>query len=167
MHSFHQIVPFIFIQSYGGFVTARVVQRDLAVNRTFSCAARWVLLISSFCLALSPFVPSFQCCPRLQLPILRFLFFPLFALNFLLLFPSDATYAERYMGEVGPEAYERTDLSIDVRPFRNVSFLLVHGSADGINSMPMTFPTNTQYTLSVPLFQIMFTTKIRPNLSEL
>ncbi|CAK5075786.1 unnamed protein product [Meloidogyne enterolobii] len=42
----------------------------------------------------------------------------------------DATYAERYMGEVGADAYERTDLTQDVRPFHNVSFMLAHGSAD-------------------------------------
>jgi hypothetical protein len=35
------------------------------------------------------------------------------------------------MGEAGAEAYERTDLTVDVRPFQNVSFLLAHGSADG------------------------------------
>ncbi|KAL3103666.1 hypothetical protein niasHS_000302 [Heterodera schachtii] len=78
--------------SYGGFVTARAVQRDLAINRTFSCAAS-VAPVSNFKLY-------------------------------------DATYVERYMGEAGPEAYERTDLSTDVRPFRNVSFMLAHGSAD-------------------------------------
>uniref|UniRef100_A0A914KW76 Uncharacterized protein n=1 Tax=Meloidogyne incognita TaxID=6306 RepID=A0A914KW76_MELIC len=42
----------------------------------------------------------------------------------------DATYAERYMGEVGADAYERTDLTQDVRPFHNISFMLAHGSAD-------------------------------------
>ncbi|KAF7639718.1 hypothetical protein Mgra_00000639 [Meloidogyne graminicola] len=42
----------------------------------------------------------------------------------------DAIYAERYMGEVSSDAYERTDLTQDVRPFHNVSFLLAHGSAD-------------------------------------
>jgi dipeptidyl aminopeptidase/acylaminoacyl peptidase len=43
---------------------------------------------------------------------------------------TDATYAERYMGEAGGEAYERTDLTVDVRAFHNISFLLAHGSAD-------------------------------------
>uniref|UniRef100_A0A183C9C1 Dipeptidyl peptidase n=1 Tax=Globodera pallida TaxID=36090 RepID=A0A183C9C1_GLOPA len=78
--------------SYGGFVTARAVQRDMTVNRTFSCAASVA-------------------------PVSNFKFY-------------DATYVERYMGEAGPEAYERTDLSIDVQPFHNVSFMLAHGAAD-------------------------------------
>uniref|UniRef100_A0A1I8C169 Peptidase_S9 domain-containing protein n=1 Tax=Meloidogyne hapla TaxID=6305 RepID=A0A1I8C169_MELHA len=78
--------------SYGGFASARAVQRDHSVNRTFQCVASVA-------------------------PVSNFKYY-------------DATYAERYMGEVGADAYERTDLTQDVRPFHNVSFMLAHGSAD-------------------------------------
>ncbi|VDD92007.1 unnamed protein product [Enterobius vermicularis] len=42
----------------------------------------------------------------------------------------DATYTERYMGNASTLAYDRTDLMRNVTKFKNVQYLIIHGTAD-------------------------------------
>jgi len=76
--------------SYGGFVSARVIQRD--DNSTFKCAASVA-------------------------PVSNFKYY-------------DATYTERYMGAASSEAYEKTDLTLNVTAFHKAPYMLVHGTGD-------------------------------------
>uniref|UniRef100_A0A914DNK1 Venom dipeptidyl peptidase 4 n=1 Tax=Acrobeloides nanus TaxID=290746 RepID=A0A914DNK1_9BILA len=88
--------------SYGGFVSARVVQRD--PKRIFKCA-----------ISIAP-VTNFKYYGTRKI---------LYTHSNL-----DATYTERYMGTASSEAYQNTDLSRNVSAFHNVKYLLAHGTGD-------------------------------------
>uniref|UniRef100_A0A0M3IT20 Peptidase_S9 domain-containing protein n=1 Tax=Ascaris lumbricoides TaxID=6252 RepID=A0A0M3IT20_ASCLU len=119
--------------SYGGFVSAHVVEHDN--KQMFKCAVS-VAPVTNFKYYDATYTERYMGAANelayertdLMRNVSSFR-----NVRFLLVhgIADDATYTERYMGAANELAYERTDLMRNVSSFRNVRFLLVHGIADG------------------------------------